>query len=355
MTGENDQMSRLPENQAAWALAPKSKPFVVKEAPYPTPDANEVVVKNYAVAVNPCDYMLQDTAFLDYITYPNIFGVDVAGEVVEVGSNVTDVAVGQRVIGHAFGMDSSLTRHAGFQHYTALLSSLTCPLPAEISFAQGSVLPCALSTAAAGLYQEEDLHLQYPSLNPEPSGKTLLVWGGASSVGSCAIQLAKASGYEVLATASPQNHDQCLRLGASKVFDYRSDSVVEDIAQTLGGTDFVGVFDAISKRQTVQMCVNIVHTLKQDKKVVLTNPIPDGVVLHSIDAKAVLAGTIVENDVCKAVYRDFLPEALAKKIFQATPEPLVVGHGLGSVQLALDRVRQGMNAQKAVVTLGESP
>lgn len=69
------------------------------------------------------------------------------------------------------------------------------------------------------------------------------------------------------------------------------------------------------------------------------------------DSWLVLAGTIVENEVGKAMYRDFLPEALEKKIFQATPEPLVVGHGLESVQAGLDRVRQGMSAQKAVVTL----
>lgn len=99
MTERHSHLNSQPLNQAAWALTPKAKPFVVKEAPYPSPEAYEVVVKNYAVAINPCDYMLQDTAFLDYIPYPNIFGVDVAGEVVEVGSNVTDVTVGQRVIG----------------------------------------------------------------------------------------------------------------------------------------------------------------------------------------------------------------------------------------------------------------
>ncbi|KAJ5196572.1 Polyketide synthase enoylreductase [Penicillium cf. viridicatum] len=351
MTAAHSHSTSKPLNKAAWALSPKARPFVVQEAPYPSPEPNEVVVKNHAVAINPCDYMLQETAFLDYIPYPNIFGVDVAGEVVEVGSNVTDVTVGQRVIGHAFGMDSTYTRHAGFQHYTALLSSLTCPLPADVSFAQGSVVPCALSTAAAALYQKEDLHLQHPSVTPKPTGKTLLVWGGASSVGGCAIQLAKASGYEVVTTASPQNHGQCLRLGASKVFDYHSKSVKDEIVQALSGVDFVGVLDSISKRPTVQMCVDIVSALKQDKKVMTTNPVPEEVSLHGVEAKAVLAGTIVENEVSKAIYRDFLPEALKKKIFQATPEPLVVGHGLESVQVGLDRVRQGMSAQKAVVTL----
>lgn len=99
MTAVRSNSTSQPLNRAAWALSPKGRPFVVQEAPYPSPEPNEVVVKNHAVAINPCDYMLQETAFLDYIPYPNIFGVDVAGEVVEVGSNVTDVTVGQRVIG----------------------------------------------------------------------------------------------------------------------------------------------------------------------------------------------------------------------------------------------------------------
>ncbi|KAJ5263528.1 Polyketide synthase enoylreductase [Penicillium angulare] len=351
MTATHNRGINRPSNQAAWILTPKAKPFIVKEAPYPLPSPNEVVVKNYAVAINPCDYMLQDTAFLDYITYPNIFGVDVAGEVVEVGSDVPDLTVGQRVIGHAFGMDSSQTRHAGFQHYTALLSSLTCPLPADISFAQGSVLPCALSTAAAGLYQEEDLHLQLPCLDIKPTGKALLIWGGASSVGSCAIQLARSSGYDVVTTASPQHHEKCLRLGASKVFDYRSDSVRNEVIQALSDTHVVGVLDSISKQSTVQLCVDIVHALNLKVKIITTNPVPE-VTLKGVEAKAVLAGTIVENKVCKAIYRDFLPEALEKKVFQPAPEPLLVGHGLKSIQLALGRVREGMSAQKAVVSLG---
>lgn len=182
-------------------------------------------------------------------------------------------------------MDSSQTRHAGFQHYTALLASLTCPLPVDISFAQGCVVPCALSTAAAGLYQQEDLHLQPPSVDPKPTGKTLLIWGGASSVGSCAIQLAKASGYEVVTTASPQHHKKCLRLGASKVFDYRRVSARDEIIQALGDARIVGVLDSISKQSTVQVCVDIAHALNPDVKVITTNPVPE-VTLHGVEAKA---------------------------------------------------------------------
>jgi NADPH:quinone reductase-like Zn-dependent oxidoreductase len=78
-------------------------------------------------------------------------------------------------------------------------------------------------------------------MEPKENGKTVLIWGGASSVGACAIQLAAASGATVLTTASPANHDFVKSLGADHVFDYRSPTVMDDAASVLKGTDFAGV------------------------------------------------------------------------------------------------------------------
>ena len=95
------------------------------------------------------------------------------------------------------------------------------------------MLPLAVSTAACGLFQADQLSLAHPSAKPEPAGRTLLVWGGSSSVGSNAIQLAVAAGYEVIATASPRNFGYVTNLGASRVFDYNSPEVVADIVAAL--------------------------------------------------------------------------------------------------------------------------
>lgn len=183
-------------------------------------------------------------------------------------------------------MDSGESRQAGFQHYTVLLSQLLCPLPAHVTFAQGAVLPCAISTAAAGMYQESCLHLQLPTIDPKPTGKTLLVWGGASSVGSCAIQLGKASGYEVITTASEYNRAYCKSLGASQVFDYRSPTIRDDIVSALKGKDLVGIYDARSHDDTVQLCVDILLEMKSSKKIITTNPVPAGVSLKGVEALA---------------------------------------------------------------------
>ena len=89
------------------------------------------------------------------------------------------------------------------------------PLPYAIPTSKGVVLPLGVSTAAAGLYQKDFLNLPFPTEDPESLDRTLLIWGGSSSVGSCCIQLAVASGAEVITTASPSNFYYCKKLGAS--------------------------------------------------------------------------------------------------------------------------------------------
>lgn len=84
-------------NKAAWLTERKAKPFKVDHAPMPTPEADEVVVKNSAVAVNPVDWKIQEAGYF-VEKFPNILGTDVAGEIVEVGSSVTNFKKGDRVL-----------------------------------------------------------------------------------------------------------------------------------------------------------------------------------------------------------------------------------------------------------------
>lgn len=82
------------------------------------------------------------------------------------------------------------------------------------------MIPLALDTAAVGLYSPTSdgyFELPYPSFKPSPSGKTIIVWGGSSSVGALTIQLAVASGAKVVTTASSHNFDFVKGLGASEV------------------------------------------------------------------------------------------------------------------------------------------
>lgn len=139
---------------------------------------------------------------------------------------------------------------------------LTAPIPESISFDEATVLPLALSTAAAGLYQSNHLDLPLPKPDAQKAdgqGKVILVYGGSSSVGSAAIQLAVASGVAVVTTCSPANFDLVKSLGASAAVDYRSNSLVEDAVKAIesAGSEFAGVYDAISEKTTVEKSAEI--------------------------------------------------------------------------------------------------
>jgi len=174
----------MPSNTAAWLISAEANPLQVQSSPYNSPHENEIVIKNLAVAINPADWLIQERGGLfPHLRYPTILGSDVAGEVVEVGSSVTRFKIGDRVTGFAVNLPNNTYIGGGFQTYTVLLSNLTLIIPDSLSYEQAAVIPLGVSTAASALFQKDYLALEYPSLSPTPTGKTLLVWSGSSSVG----------------------------------------------------------------------------------------------------------------------------------------------------------------------------
>ena len=236
-------MSSQRENQAAY-LTSKGTDLEVRSAPVSQPGSGQLLIRNHAVAINPVDWKMQDHgAFIK--TYPVILGCDLAGEVVEVGPDVSGFRKGDRVLAHALSLATGKGEEAGFQLHTVVHGIVTAKIPDDVSFAQACVLPLSISTASAGLYGKDELNLPYPSGQPEGSGKVLLLWGGSSSVGSSVIQLAVASGVEVVTTCSKRNFDYVKGLGARAAFDYSSPSVVGDLVAELqkGGKELAGAYD----------------------------------------------------------------------------------------------------------------
>ncbi|MCJ1475381.1 hypothetical protein MMC13_004043 [Lambiella insularis] len=370
----------MPPNSAAWvpAIKPKTSPLEVKSAPYTAPGENQIVVKNNAIAVNPVDYVAKESDMIyGWLKYPFILGTDVAGEVVEVGKGVTRFQVGDRVVGMAAGADEKINSSAqgAFQAYTVLLSHMTSHIPSTISYESAAVLPLGLSTAACGLFQKDQLALQLPTVPPKPTGKTVIVWGGSTSVGCNAIQLAIAAGYEVITTCSPKNFDYIKKLGASQAFDYKSKTVIADIIRAMNGKTCAGAL-SIGHR-SAEACLDVLDKCKGDKKFLsmasYPNPQPPPQTLvglqtaayfissvtsmyfksraRSIGTKFIWGSTLIHNEVGKAIYEDFLPKALAAGTFVAAPEPEVVGTALDYIQAACDRLKKGVSAKKLVVLL----
>lgn len=340
-------------NSAAWITESKSRPLKVDEAPFPKPGPKDLVIKNKAVAINPVDWKIQDSGYF-VSNYPAILGTDVAGEVVELGSDVKDFKEGDRVLAHCIGLATQNPQDNAFQLYTNVPAILTSPLPPASSFTEGVVLPLAISTASAGLYQPSYLELPFPTASPKESNKVILVWGGSSSVGSTAIQLAVASGVTVITTASKHNHSYCKNIGAAEVIDYNSSSVAEDIVKAIksSGKEFAGIYDSISLPESFKHCFEVLEKAGGSKKMATVLPPPEDKP-QDVDAKGVFAITIAmeHKAVGHAVWNDYVPAALLNGSLKFLPEPLVVGKGLEKVQEALDLQKKGVSARKVVVEL----
>ncbi|GLA32381.1 hypothetical protein AnigIFM63326_011525 [Aspergillus niger] len=337
----------MSQNRAAWIVAAGTKPFTIGEAPLYKPGKGEILIRNHAVAVNPVDWKIQESG-LYLNTFPLILGRDAAGIVVDIGEGVTQFHRGQRVIAPKSGNSA----HAAYQLFSLASQTLAAPIPFHISFEQGAVLPLAISTSAAGLCLPEYLNLPLPSDTPESLGKTLLVWGGASSVGATVIQLATASGLHVVTTASHANYEFVRSLGAADAFDYRSPTVVMDIVTRLRHMDLCGVYDAISEDISFTRLAAIAERLQKRIPAVSVHPCyTPTVFFHPKYVTSYGISYPPNGRIGEAIWGAFVPHALATRQLKAKPDPVVVGHGLENIQNGLDAQKAGVSAKKIVITL----
>lgn len=342
------QSNMAAKNQGAYLPAAEANPLSIGPVDYPSVGDGEIIVKVAAAAVNPMDWYIQimGAKLFPWLKYPYTPGSDVAGVVVEVGPGVTRFKKGDRIVSLAPGFES---RNGGFQTYSALSADLSSPIPDDLDFAKAAVLPLGMATAAAGLFQKDHLGLDYPKVGgARPNGKTVLIWAGSSSVGSNAIQLAVSAGYEVFTTSSPKNFDYCKRLGAARVFDYKSQTIKEDLISAFKGKTSAGGFGIQRKSEII---FEIIEKVDGNKFVTCAMPVPENKP-EGVGAKFIFASTIKDNEVGPLIFQQFLPSALAKKAYHTAPLPYVVGSGLEKVQEAYDLGKGGAtSAKKLVVTL----
>jgi NADPH:quinone reductase-like Zn-dependent oxidoreductase len=248
---------------------------------------------------------------------------------------------------HALSLATGQPRDGGFNLYTACNALAVSKIPSSMSFSEGSVLPLAISTAACCLYKKETLALPLPSSDPSPSGKSVLIWGGSSSVGAVAIQLAHASGVKVVSVAGKHNLENLKGLGATAAFDYKDPNVTQDIIAALEGTDFAGVCDCIG---ATDAWAPVIKKLGGRYGSVLPaeKGLPEGT-----QGASVFAVSVVYDDkfIGEAVWAKWVPEALEKGTLKPVPEPLVVGKGLENVQKGYDKQKEGVSFRKVVIEL----
>lgn len=183
------------------------------DLPAPQPTPAQCLVKVTAVDVNPIDVYVRGGLVPAPLQFPFILGRDLAGVVVETGADVKRFKVGDRVWGTNQGFAG---RPGTFAELAAVDEDWLYPLPANVADSDAVAASLVGVTAHLGLVR--DARLQ--------AGEVLFVNGGAGGVGACVVQMGKALGARVIATAGTEEKvDQCRRLGADLALNYRQADV----------------------------------------------------------------------------------------------------------------------------------
>ena len=209
----------------------------VIETEKPTINDDEVLIKSYAVSVNPADIKYRKGLMQQRlpVELPYIPGLDVAGTIEAVGSNVSRLKVGDKVFGGKHGNT--------YAEYVSLKENDTSIIPSNVSFNQAAALLVPLVTAYSFLIENGAVK----------KGQRLFIQGISGGTGQIMLQMAKSLGLYVIGTASTNGIALVKSLGADEVFDYRNEDVtnlvknVDLVIDLVGGETQVNSFKTLKK------------------------------------------------------------------------------------------------------------
>ena len=202
--------------------------LAVRDAPEPAVRAGALLVDVRAAGCNFFDILMARGQYQVRPPFPFIPGAELAGEVRAIASDVREFAVGDRVL--------SAPGIGAFAERAVVAANATWRLPAGMSFEEGAAFPIVYPTSYAGLVYRAALR----------SGETLLVHAAAGGVGIAAVQIGKALGARVIATAGGADKLAIARqAGADVLIDYRKDDWVEAVKQATGGRGADVIYDSV--------------------------------------------------------------------------------------------------------------
>jgi NADPH:quinone reductase len=203
--------------------------LVIAERDVPTAGQGEVLIRVAAAGVNRADILQRLGKYPSPQGAPPFPGLEVSGTIEAVGPGVGEFAPGAAVC--------ALLAGGGYAEYCVAPVEQVLPVPTGVSLVAGAALPEAYFTVWSNVFG-------YGALKP---GESLLVHGGSSGIGSTAIQLAKAFGSPVYATAgSPEKCEFCRSLGASAAFDYRREDFVQAVKAATAGRGVDVILDMVA-------------------------------------------------------------------------------------------------------------
>ena len=202
--------------------------LVLAERPTPVPKAHEILVKVAAAGVNRPDILQRMGRYAVPPDASDLPGLEIAGEVVALGSSATKFKIGDKVC--------ALTHGGGYAEYCVTPEVQALPIPKGLSALEAASLPETFFTVWSNVYDRAHL----------APGETLLVQGGSSGIGVTAIQMAHAMGNKVFATAgSDEKVAACVRLGADKGINYKTQDFADEIKAATGGKGVNVILDMV--------------------------------------------------------------------------------------------------------------
>ena len=219
MLSASSLFAQSPSSMKAIVIHQYGGPEVLKyeDAPRPEPKEDEILIRVMAASVNPVDVAIRSGIYAQYFhtKLPLIPGMDAAGIVEQTGAKITKFKKGDPV--YAF---FTLANEGGYAQFVIAKENEASPKPKPLTYEEAAAVPAVGSTAWQALVETAKLQ----------AGQTVLIHGGSGGVGHCAIQIAKARGAHVIATASTANQEFLKKMGADQAIDYTK-TKFEDVAK----------------------------------------------------------------------------------------------------------------------------
>jgi NADPH:quinone reductase len=213
-------MEKLPAQMTVVGISKPGGPEVLipETRPVPVPGPGEILIKVEAAGVNRPDVAQRSGAYPPPPGASDLPGLEVAGEIAALGAGTIRHKLGDKVM--------SLVAGGGYAQYCIAQDAQAMAVPAALSMLEAGALPETLMTVWHNVFERGGLK----------SGETLLIHGGSSGIGTMAIQLAKAFGSKVIVTVGSQDKaDACLKLGANRAINYKTEDFVAVTKEATGG------------------------------------------------------------------------------------------------------------------------
>jgi NADPH:quinone reductase-like Zn-dependent oxidoreductase len=289
-----------------------------EDIPRPEPKDDQLLVRVIAAGVNPVDGMIRSGMFNGTRAFPIILGGDVAGVVEKVGSKITKFKVSDPVFAYV-----SLDNSGGYAQYVLVTEREAAPKPKSLTYVEAAAVPIVALTAWQALVDTAKLS----------AGQTVLIHGGSGGVGSFAIQIAKARGAKVIATASTANQDLLKQLGADVTIDYTKQKF-EDVAKDVDVVlDSIGRDTLARSYGVVKKGGIIVSIVARPKDSELDKHGIRGAALSVEPNSEELAeiGKLIDEKKIKVIVSQTFPLSEAKK----AQEQVATGHTRGKIVLKI--------------------